>query len=52
MLTLLTGEVIEEYASIQNASVLPVGSPNPILEQHWSVHMDAIIINGQSYNTR
>ena len=52
MAEFLTGDVIDEYASIQNTSVLVVGSSNPVLAQHWSVHMDAIIINGQSYNTR
>ncbi|EPS98273.1 hypothetical protein FOMPIDRAFT_1126854 [Fomitopsis schrenkii] len=44
-------DVVEEYASIQDTPVLLVGSKNPVLAQHWSVHMEAIIINGQWYNT-
>lgn len=47
-----TGDIAEEYSAIQDTSVLPIGSSIPKLAQHWSVHADAIIINGKSYNTR
>ncbi|KAH9916027.1 aspartic peptidase domain-containing protein [Fomitopsis serialis] len=46
------GDPVPELASIQDAPILPVGhDDDEILAQHWTVHMDAIVINGQSYNT-
>ncbi|TFY55243.1 hypothetical protein EVJ58_g8368 [Rhodofomes roseus] len=45
------GDPVPELASIQDTPILPVGSDSPLIAQHWTVHMDAIIINGQWYNT-
>ncbi|KAH9916028.1 aspartic peptidase domain-containing protein [Fomitopsis serialis] len=45
------GDPVPELASIQDTPILPVGSDNDVLAQHWTVHMDAIVINGQWYNT-
>ncbi|KZT69104.1 acid protease [Daedalea quercina L-15889] len=45
------GDPVPEYAGIQDTPILPVGSDNEVLAQHWAVHVDAIVINGQWYNT-